>query len=128
MALEYPDSFFATFDLLTSPDFRLSKSATEAQTYENAIATLVAHGYTSEPGAQASLELSVSLHAATPKIEAFYQYYTDVHGLSSDDACLSWVDWYGEKICDAGTLKSRLSELTADTEYELLSLLYSALN
>ena len=51
-------------------------------------------------------DINLALHAATPKIEAFYQYYTDHHGSKElEDGCGSWVDWYGQVVCDLKTLE-----------------------
>jgi UDP-glucose:glycoprotein glucosyltransferase len=56
------------------------------------------------------LEMDLALHAATPKIEAFYQYYQDkalkqLKNLEQDPKkCGSWVEWYGSVICDVYTL------------------------
>jgi UDP-glucose:glycoprotein glucosyltransferase len=113
VALENPDRFFDAFDLLTSPQLQLSSNATAAEVYNSAISALVANAFMSEPGAQATLELAVSLHSATPKLEAFYQYYNDKYGSPTEatvESCLSWVDWSGEKICDPKTLKHLIEQ------------------
>ena len=117
MALENPDHFFKAFDLLTSPQSQLPNNATAAEVYNNAISTLVANAFTAEPGAQATLELAVSLHSATPKLEAFYQYYNDKYGApieASIESCFSWVDWNGEKICDPKILKTLIEQPTSE--------------
>ena len=60
-------------------------------------------------------DINLALHAATPKIEAFYQYYTDHHGnkeLGAD--CESWVDWYGQVVCDLETLEKLADVDTID--------------
>jgi UDP-glucose:glycoprotein glucosyltransferase len=55
-------------------------------------------------------EMYLALHAATPKIEAHYQYYSDSpaekhkDAFSSNTECGSWVEWYGEVVCDLNTL------------------------
>ncbi len=55
--------------------------------------------------------MHVALHSASPKLEAFYQYYNDHHATRRGDpeVCGSWVDWYGEVVCDGKTL-ARLVE------------------
>jgi len=54
--------------------------------------------------------MQFALHSATPKIEAFYQHYYDTTTaamLSRDpEICGSWVDWYGEAVCDIDRLVS----------------------
>ena len=60
-------------------------------------------------------DINLALHAATPKIEAFYQHYTDHHGnkeLGAD--CGSWVDWYGQVVCDLETLEKLADVDTID--------------
>ena len=119
VALENPNHFFDAFDLLTSPQLQLSNNATAAEVYNNAISALVANAFTSEPGAQATLELAVSLHSATPKLEAFYQYYNDKYGTSTEvpgESCLSWVDWNGEKVCDPKTLKYLIEQPISENQ------------
>ena len=60
--------------------------------------------------------MHLALHAASPKLEAFYQYYNDYQAVkfksSGSSNCGSWVDWYGEVVCDVATL-SRLVETQA---------------
>ncbi|KAF8905183.1 glycosyltransferase family 24 protein [Gymnopilus junonius] len=48
--------------------------------------------------------MNLAIHAATPKLEAFYNYYVDHHSQSTGTQCGSWVDWYGEVVCDVETL------------------------
>ncbi|KAF9513801.1 glycosyltransferase family 24 protein [Hydnum rufescens UP504] len=116
VALENPDHFFQAFDVLTSPQFRSSNNATAAEVYNNAISALVVNAFFEDPAALATLELAVSLHSATPKLRAFYQYYSDKYPQPAEPAasCLSWVDWNGEKICDPETLKSLIQQPISD--------------
>lgn len=55
-------------------------------------------------GARELVEMNMGLHAATPKIEAFYQHYEDNFNTTRGEQCGSWVDWYGEVVCDLDTL------------------------
>lgn len=48
--------------------------------------------------------MNLYLHAATPKLEAFYQHYEDRHKDSTGTVCGSWVDWYGQVVCDLESL------------------------
>lgn len=48
--------------------------------------------------------MNLALHAATPKIEAFYHHYGEHHSESRGTECGSWVEWYGEVVCDIETL------------------------
>lgn len=59
-------------------------------------------GLLSESGVLASLEMNLALHSATPKIEAFYHYYSE--NVVGQRECGSWVDWYGSVVCDVESL------------------------
>ncbi|KDQ07300.1 glycosyltransferase family 24 protein [Botryobasidium botryosum FD-172 SS1] len=112
-AAERAQSFFPVFDLLTAPPSFTKKHAkrTQQEIFSTALETLDSLGYLSDPTDLASFHLSLSLHSATPKIEAFYQYYNDVANSSSVEwlgdklDCISWVDWHGKRVCDLAALK-----------------------
>ncbi|KIJ61523.1 glycosyltransferase family 24 protein [Hydnomerulius pinastri MD-312] len=60
--------------------------------------------------ALASARARLGLHVASPRLAASAEYYdihianlTDSHKLHSP-GCASWVDWYGQVVCDADTL------------------------
>lgn len=122
IALEDPNYFFPAFDALTSPhsaapeDLLSSKSTTPLtaeQTYTSAVTRLTLAGLFADPGSRELFDMALSLHAATPKIEAFYQYYSAIHPseINESRACDSWVDWDGEWICDVEILKQRLQSV-----------------
>ncbi|KAH9930812.1 glycosyltransferase family 24 protein [Amylocystis lapponica] len=105
ISLEEPHAFFPLLDSLTVleplPD-------SPRAWHHHALESAVAGGFLSQPGVYAAVEMDLALHAATPKIEAFYQYYKDHHaerrrGMPNSE-CESWVDWYGQIICDAESL------------------------
>lgn len=57
-----------------------------------------------------SARVRLALHALTPRLAASAEYYdrhianlADKHKLHSPE-CASWVDWYGQIVCDAETL------------------------
>ncbi|KAI0948225.1 hypothetical protein AcW1_009797 [Taiwanofungus camphoratus] len=109
ISIEEPDAFFPLVDALT--DFETlpnSPPYSPEALYRHALETSISAGFLSEPDVYAVAEMGMALHAAAPKIEAFYQYYVDRHSArtSSSQAtnCGSWVDWYGQVICDAETL------------------------
>lgn len=66
------------------------------------IQTAVSNGLLPDLGALPSVKMNLALHAATPKLQAFYHHYSTVS--SRDPGCGSWVDWYGEMVCDVETL------------------------
>ena len=94
----------------------LGKLSSEA-IHQASLQTATELGYLQDPGAYASAELQISLHAAAPKVQAFYQFYEDQYSDSVPETnCGSWVDWYGEKICDVDTLARVAGHETIDAE------------
>ena len=88
------------------------KLSPEAQ-QQLALQTALSAGYLSKPGALEIVQAQLSLHAANPKIVAFYEHYSDGARATRKDAsrdaesaesCGSWVDWYGEVVCDVERL------------------------
>jgi len=80
-----------------------------------AVETTSRLGLLQKTGSLAFADINLALHAATPKIEAFYQYYTDHHGdKEQGEGCESWVDWYGQVICDLETLEKLADVDTID--------------
>ena len=72
-------------------------------------------GLLPKAGSLAFADINLALHAATPKIEAFYQYYTDHHGNKDlGEGCESWVDWYGQVVCDLEALEKLADVDTID--------------
>lgn len=73
-------------------------------------------GYLQGPGTYASAELQIALHAAAPKVQAFYQFYADQrYSYEQSEGCGSWVDWYGERVCDVDTLARLAGHETIDS-------------
>ncbi|KAF7321048.1 hypothetical protein HMN09_00192100 [Mycena chlorophos] len=97
---ENPDAFFPLLDRVSDPAESMPSS--DEAIHQFALQLAVSGGLLSEPGSLAAVEMNLGLHAATPKIEAFYQYY-ETH-LSTAPDCRSWVDWYGEQVCDVEKL------------------------
>ena len=81
--------------------------------HEASVRILLENGYFAQPGALETFELSLALHAASPKIETFFQFYRDhklsqipiVDGELLEDCTGSWVDWYGHRVCTVDTLR-----------------------
>ena len=107
VAIEDPAAFFPVLHAVTSPD--TAPRTSPEQTHQHVFDTALALGYLSQPGAYVAAEMHLALHAASPKLEAFYQYYTDHHAGRFEqvkrEGCGSWVDWYGEVVCDVEMLK-----------------------
>lgn len=107
---EHPENFFDILNIILTPGALptgLEKKPSE-DIYDSATGILHQQGYLTDSATLASFDLSLSLHSSTPKIEAFHNFYRDQsfsHNTSAiPDSCLSWVDWYGERICDIKTL------------------------
>ncbi|KAJ6562664.1 glycosyltransferase family 24 protein [Mycena capillaripes] len=104
VSFENPDAFFPFVDRVTDPDIIPSSSSqpfSNEAVHQFALQIAASHGFLSEPGSIAAMEMNLGLHAATPKIEAFYHHYV-TH--TKDPNCGSWVDWYGEVVCDVEKL------------------------
>lgn len=94
--------------MLTNPELQPEVARSSQEWYRHALDTATAEGYLSEPGAYAAVEMELALHSSSPRLEAYYQFYRDrqsQRNIDSQDAeCGSWVDWYGQVVCDAETL------------------------
>ena len=77
------------------------QSLTPEAVYQAALEVAASGGLLSKPGSLAAVELNLALHSATPTIEAFHQYYEN---LNQWVECGSWVDWYGQVVCDVEEL------------------------
>jgi hypothetical protein len=107
-SLDQPSVFFPLVDLFTSPNVFPKPLSTLPPEAIHQAATDVAqsNGFFREPDSLPAFQLALALHSASPKLEAFYQYYNDrnlgdIPSLSDIPAeeCGSWVDWYGKRIC-----------------------------
>ncbi|KAH7098875.1 UDP-glucose:glycoprotein glucosyltransferase-domain-containing protein [Auriculariales sp. MPI-PUGE-AT-0066] len=116
-ALERPEDYFNILDLLTSNEaLATSTQLSDQAIYSSSLELLASHGLLDAPGTRESLELALALHATTPKIEAFYQFFADAHAtMVAQPDCESFVDWYGEHICDAASLRRRIDVDTLDS-------------
>jgi UDP-glucose:glycoprotein glucosyltransferase len=88
-----------------------------------------ASGIIEDAEALARIKMNLVLSSATPKLEAFYNYYESTHGEGLIGACESWVDWYGAVACDKDNLVRLVNEKlenmsnNSSTVYVLCSLL-----
>jgi hypothetical protein len=83
--------------------------------HQATLQTAVIHGFLAEPGSLAAVEMNLALHAATPKIEAFHHHYETHVNVTRGSNCGSWVDWYGEVVCDLETLVGLAGKETIDS-------------
>ncbi|KAJ8081870.1 killer toxin resistant protein [Marasmius tenuissimus] len=104
VALESPASFFPFLDCVTdSSQLALPPNARPEAIYQSTLALAASHGFLSDTSAVAAVEMNLALHAASPKIQAFYHHYNTTNN-ERDVKCGSWVDWYGTVVCDVETL------------------------
>ncbi|KAF8644943.1 hypothetical protein AX16_008171 [Volvariella volvacea WC 439] len=120
ISLEYPDAFFPTLDSITNPSsptpfHKLTPEAAHQATLQAAMS----YGYFIDRMSVAMFEMNLALHVATPKIEAFYQHYEDTHKGREGTECGSWVDWYGQVVCDVETLAKLAGVETLDPSQPL---------
>jgi len=105
VTLEKPDAFFTYLDRLTDTEgLALRASMTPEAIHQAALQIALNNAILQETGSLYAVEMNLALHAATPKLEAFYNHYEDHHNHSRGTQCGSWVDWYGEVVCDADRL------------------------
>ncbi|KAI0314345.1 UDP-glucose:glycoprotein glucosyltransferase-domain-containing protein [Amylostereum chailletii] len=119
ISIEEPNAFFPLLETLTDPqrDPRpetLSREALEQLALQAALSA----GFLSKPGSLELAQMQLALHAATPKIEAFFSYYTNAAreraAHMDEKSCESWVDWYGEVVCDGDRLAELAGRETID--------------
>ena len=116
ISIENEHAFFPLLDALTDPDTPPSVHTLAAEAIHRLAAeTTLRLDLLPKAASPAFADINLALHAATPKIEAFYQYYTDHHGSKELGAdCESWVDWYGQVVCDLETLEKLADVDTID--------------
>ncbi|EIW78230.1 glycosyltransferase family 24 protein [Coniophora puteana RWD-64-598 SS2] len=73
-------------------------------------------------GSLSSARTLLGLHAAAPRLAVSAQHYEDrlqqeTSGRAGGKGCESWVDWYGEVLCDAEELKTKVSSAPGDPDY-----------
>ena len=114
-------------DVLTSPDAFPAKDKLSPEAQQQlALQTALSAGYLSKPGALETVQAQLALHAANPKIVAFYEHYTDnarrtrnaareADAVVDAESCGSWVDWYGEVVCEIERLVHLTGPETLDS-------------
>lgn len=116
ISIENEHAFFPLLDALTDPDTPPSVHTLTAEAIHGlAVETTSKLGLLPKTGSVAFADINLALHAATPKVEAFYQYYADHHSDKElEEGCESWVDWYGQAVCDLRTLENLADVDTID--------------
>ncbi|KAI0063832.1 hypothetical protein BV25DRAFT_1801498 [Artomyces pyxidatus] len=118
--IEEPEAFFPLLDVLTDPQTLPSREPLTPEAQQQlALEAAVSAGFLSKPGAVETVQMHLGLHSATPKLEAFYQsfrYNSNSKAASRDqESCGSWVEWYGEVVCDVERLAQLAGSDTLDT-------------
>lgn len=113
ISVQEPNSFFPLLEATTNPERSPSIPPTSPKAiHDYVVATAIAEGLLTHPGALASVSMDLALHTSSPKIEAFFQYYTDQQKYReaniSDADCESWVDWYGQVLCGVEDLEQHI--------------------
>ncbi|MCJ1420450.1 hypothetical protein MMC32_006807 [Xylographa parallela] len=100
-ALENATSYFPILDKIAEGYF--ADFSTERDLYNAFVRLLQDDGHLSSADALSSFQLALSVHAAAPRIEAHYQYYTtSVESslmVAQDAACPAWVHFDGKQYC-----------------------------
>src|SRR3954468_21959691 len=77
-------------------------------------------GYLRAPEVESSFNLSVSVRAASPVIEAHYHYYKDTLGPGMGGSykgdCSVWLHWNGKQVCDGGEVEKLISSAISGSE------------
>ncbi|CAH7673649.1 UDP-glucose:glycoprotein glucosyltransferase-domain-containing protein [Phakopsora pachyrhizi] len=120
--LERPGNFFELLDVvLASWTGNLAKSATDEQIYQHVTKALRKSGLFDEPGEFESLEASIALKEAHPKLEALRAWSESNLQVESreeviseqkvfgSNSCDSWVEVEGKKVCDSEGLEELLN-------------------
>jgi UDP-glucose:glycoprotein glucosyltransferase len=104
-------------DRLTNPEVLQNPQSLSPEAIHQAVLQVsVSNGYLPDRASLATAEMSLALHSATPKIEGFYNYYEDHHKNGAGTECGSWVDWYGQVVCDVETLAQLAGIETIDAK------------
>ncbi|KAF9648458.1 glycosyltransferase family 24 protein [Thelephora ganbajun] len=116
ISTENEHAFFPLLDTLTDPNTPPSVHTLTAEAIHGlAVETTLRLGLLPKAASLAFADINLALHVATPKIEAFYQHYADHHGNKElGEGCESWVDWYGQVVCDLETLEKLADVDTID--------------
>ena len=105
VALEYPDKFFNFLDQLSDSTLLANNDG-----HEPLLELALTSGVIEDTEALARIRMNLALAFATPKLEAFYNYFESSHREDTVPACESWVDWYGTVACDTETLDALVTQ------------------
>ncbi|EJC97612.1 uncharacterized protein FOMMEDRAFT_171561 [Fomitiporia mediterranea MF3/22] len=125
VSTEEPGAFFPLLDALVNSDSLPSLDTLSPEAIHQAtLKTATLLGYLQDPESYASVELQIALHAAAPKVQAFYQFYVDQKYPTLGEECGSWVEWYGERVCDLDTLVRFAGHEMIDADEQITNTTY----
>ncbi|CAO1635982.1 unnamed protein product [Parajaminaea phylloscopi] len=121
-AIEDPAAFHLLLSDLCGSEARtkdLASASSARGVYDAVTEALDRLQLLSGPGLRSSWDLALALHSQAPKVSAFWQLAKTTGAVerwkkhietSSHTACQSWVDWYGQVVCDAEELENLIEK------------------
>ncbi|OQV08670.1 hypothetical protein CLAIMM_12901 isoform 3 [Cladophialophora immunda] len=120
-ALENSSSYFPLLDRIADGAF--ADLQTEQELYTRFLNILQEDGHLSTPESLSSFKFALALHAAAPRVEAHFQYYTtsiQPHLMAAQDAaCPVWVYLDGEQYCSPALDRAQQPVSIPDTVNDL---------
>lgn len=119
-AIERSDSFFPILTAVSKHWKTIdSPSQTPQEIYDQTLNQIKLNGILNDQGEIESLEMSIALKEASPKIEAFRAWYRSLdskqthadqvsNATPTASECTSWADVHGIRVCDASLLNQYL--------------------
>jgi UDP-glucose:glycoprotein glucosyltransferase len=101
-AEENETSYFPLLDRISSGAF--ADKTSDKDLYNEFLRIANAEGFLTDPAELSSFNLTLSIHAAAPRIEAHYHYYENnlvpIMGKFFNSSCKVWVQWASKQTCE----------------------------
>lgn len=108
IADENATAYFPLLDRIASSAVLADGSAPDKVLYDEFLRVSRAEGFLAGPEELSAFNFALSIHAAAPRIEAHYHYYTHslepLMGRLFDPSCPAWVLWASKQRCAAEEL------------------------
>lgn len=102
-AEEEKDSYFPLLDKIAAGEF--ANETTEKGLYSRFVLVAQQEGYLADSVTLSSFNFALSIHSATPRIEAHYKYYDNtlepLMGVSYNPQCNVWLQWSSRQHCSS---------------------------